>query len=266
MLDRRSLILGAGAAVLAPGIARASSADDTFMRVANAAAKTYPQCPPYVTYRVRGIFRIKGEAPFDRLVSVRTADAVAVVHDDIKNTDELKAPFPAAPNFDALSTFVPRGSFSYRVGGKDQARDIDFRIVNVNPLQYRTDVDAHVDSIVRSVKGYLVKPADDDASGLAHLTLSPVSDATRGADYHLTDLLYEKQSLLPIRVTWNGPSRRLLEATYTLVDGHWLLLSLRFNQKFSILLGSITCSFDAGFSEYAFSETPPDPRLDPKPA
>lgn len=266
MLDRRSVILGVGAAVLTPRVARASSADDTFMQVANAAAKTYPQCPPYVTYRVHGTFKVMGEAPFDRVVSVRTADAVAVVHDEAKNKDELKAPFPAAPNFDALSTFVPHGLFSYSVGSKGKSRDIDFRIANVNPLQYRTDIDAHVDSIARAVKGYVVKRADDDASGLAHLTLSPVSDATRGADYHLTDVLYDKQSLLPIRVTWNGPSKRFLEATYTLVDGHWLLLGMRFNQKVGMVLGSVSVAFDASFADYTFSDTAPDPRLEPKPA
>src|ERR1700736_6607872 len=89
------------------------SAPEAFMAVANATAAVVQKAPPYVTYRVHGtVHFFKGDGAVDRTVTVRTSDGDAGVHDEPSGKDVLAPPFPAPPNFDALSTFELKGRWS----------------------------------------------------------------------------------------------------------------------------------------------------------
>jgi len=242
------------------------SATETFIAIANATAAIYQKCPAFATYHVRtNLHFVKGDATIDRDVTVRTADQVAVVFDERTKKETLEAPFPAPPNFEALASYTARGTFSYTLGGNN--RDVDFRIENVTPLTYR-DIPTHADAVARSVRGYQIAFADDATPELGHLVLKPVTDATRGATHHLTDVYYTPSTLLPMRVVAEGPSNLLVDTSYQIVGGNWLLQTMKFRRTWYgiALFAKITADFTATFEDYRFSEAAPDPRLAPTPA
>src|ERR1700694_4996044 len=85
-------------------------AAEIFMHCANTVAAQYAKVPPFATYDVHTKFHLfKKDNEFDRRVSVRTADQVAIVFDERTNKDALKAPFPAPPNLDPLGISKCKG-------------------------------------------------------------------------------------------------------------------------------------------------------------
>lgn len=78
-------------------------ASEIFMHCANTIAAQYAKVPSFATYTVHTkLLLFKKDESFDRRVSVRTADQVAVVFDERTNKDELRAPFPAPPNLEVF--------------------------------------------------------------------------------------------------------------------------------------------------------------------
>ncbi|GAC1574605.1 MAG: hypothetical protein NVS3B7_06570 [Candidatus Elarobacter sp.] len=245
------------------------SAPEAFMAVANATAAIVVKAPPYVTYRVHGVAHVmNGDGTNERTVTVRTSDGDAVVHDETTSKDVLRPPFPAPPNFDALSKFKLRGEISVgtQKGHKGLARDGDMRVENIEPLRY-APVATRADTVARAVRGYLVTYAADTEASTGHLHLEPTPEQ-RATKKWLRDLWYDPATMLPTRVVYGGENDFSLDARYVTVNGVWLLHAIQVGAIFHapFWLGRMTVSLSGTYDDYRFSETAPDPRLEPSPA
>jgi hypothetical protein len=242
---------------------------ETFMAVANATAALVGKAPPYVSYRVTGTLHIlKGDAAIDRRVVVRTVDGDAVISDE-KGRTELKPPFPAPPNFDALSDFKLAGfvSATYKKPGQAMTRDIDLRVVNIKPLTYRTDSPVHADVVARSLRDYTVEAVDDESGTEKHLRLTPRPAYYPHHTYWMHDVWYDPATMIASRVLWKGNDDFTLDARYTTVDGQWMLRSIDVGRILRpIGLFRVQYAFHGDYAEYRFSDVSPDPRLVPSPA
>jgi hypothetical protein len=245
------------------------SAPEAFMAVANATAAIVEKAPPFVTYRVRGtVHFFKGDGAIDRTVTVRTSDGDALVHDEQSGKDVLAPPFPAPPNFDALSTFELKGRWSAlrsRASSGSLVRDTDVHVENVTPLRYAS-IASRADAVARSVRGYAVTYASDNDAGGVHLHLEPGASYFRDHTRWLRDVWYDPVTLLPTRIVWNGNDHLVLDARYAPVNGAWLLRSIDFERVFYPPLSRIAAAFHGEYDEYRFSDAAPDPRLAPAPA
>src|SRR5476649_1558544 len=205
------------------------SAVDTFMAIANATAAIYEKCPPFATYHVHTVVRYLGErGVVDKNVAIRMADDGAV--DQGRALDAIERPFPAPPNFDALSDYAIRGSFD-ATRGSFAKREPAFRIENLELLRYH-DIPSHADAIARSIRGYVVSFAADSTEERGHLVFKSVTPPQHEARPHLTDVYYSPSTLLPTRViataiitggTIDKENHILLDASYQTIGNAWVL-------------------------------------------
>lgn len=240
------------------------SAPEAFMAIANATASIVQKAPPYVTYRVHGVVQVRnGEGTVDRIVTVRTEDGNAIVRDSNAGTEALKPPFPAPPNFDALSNFQFRWTVNFNALRVHPRPDFDMHVWNVEPLHY-SNVASRADVVVRSVRGYVITYAGDATTQQGHLQLEPSAQRRGEADGWLTDVWYDPQTMIPTRVVYGGQHEFVLDARYATTDGVWLLSSIAVSTAASARgLGRVTMAFRGEYGEYRFSTSPPDPRLAP---
>ena len=241
------------------------SAPETFMAIANATAAIVRRAPPYVTYRVRGAVRFaNSEGTVDRIVSVRTEDGSAVVRDNKTGKDVLRPPFPAPPNFDALSAFQGRIDYNYNLTGRVDP-NIDMRVSNIEPLHYTT-IESHADAVAKSVAGYFIAYADDATPQQGHLHLEPSAQKRREGGW-LSDVWYDPQTMIPTRVLYGGPLSFLLDARYATMNGVWLLSSITVSAEARRPwpMGRSVLTFRGDYDEYEFPTSPPDARLAPLP-
>jgi hypothetical protein len=265
-IARKGFLATVGATLAGGPMSRALAAnedDALFMQIANAAAERYVRCPPYISYRVAGtIHAFNGDDTFERIQTVRTVDQMAVVRDAAATKDDLREPFPAPPNFDALSHWTLDMNFNESgVQGGSSTRSVDARFSNVSPMRYRTDIDARADAIVNTVKGYRLTRVADAPEGTGHLVLRRV-DAKKH-DASLRDVYFDSSSLLPTLVRYDGKDDFRLDVDYAIVDGIWLVRTLRFGYTAYTLGHLIHRSFacEAAYDKYAFSQSSPDARL-----
>ncbi len=240
------------------------SAPEAFMAVSNATAAIVQKAPPYVTYRIHGVVHAAGDANVERTISVRTSDGDAVVRDEATGKDVLRPPFPAPPNFDALSKFSLSGTFTITTGGKGGTkRDVDMRVVNIEPLYY-TNPATQADAVSRSVRGYVVTYAADASATVGHLHLEPTPQK-RSETKWLREVWYDPATLIPTRVVYGGHDDFVLDTTYATTGGVWLLSSLTVSviKHAPLWLGRMTLAFRGDYADYQFAQTAPDPRLDP---
>ncbi|MBV8602734.1 MAG: hypothetical protein JO359_14300 [Candidatus Eremiobacteraeota bacterium] len=247
-MKRGAFVASAASWAAAPALASAANeTDELFMQVANAAAQRLTICPKYIGYRVSGtLHAFRKDSPFERNVTVRTADEKAVVE------DRVREPFPAPPNFDALSHWTFEMSFD--------EDDVDAYFFNVTPLKYRTEIDAHADAVVNAVKGYRLALLPDEGTN-GHIALKRIDGKPHDASFR--DLYFDRTTFLPTRVVYDGRDDFVLDVGYADAGGYWLVDSLRFGYT-SFALGhlaraSFGCS--AAYANFTFSETSPDPRL-----
>jgi len=243
-------------------------AAEVFMHCANTVAAQYAKVPPFATYDVHTkLHMLKKDDAFDRRVSVRTADQVAVVFDDRTKKEKLDAPFPAPPNLDPLAHFKLMGAFILKIGGgSGPHRDLAFSVSNVDPLTYETTIKSDANVVARAVRGYSVAVVDDAGERLTHLHLI-AGPSVRGADSSsawFRDVYIDKATDLPIRVVYEN-SFGTMTADYETVQGYWLLKSFTIHWELvaPLHIGQSTFAFESTFDNYAFSETAPDPRLVP---
>jgi len=182
------------------------------MRCANTVAAQYAKVPSFATYTVQTkLLLFKKDESFDRRVSVRTADQVAVVFDERTSKEHS---------------------------------------------------DANV--VARAVRGYSVEVADDAGERLIHVHLIAGSQVRRNAQLWFQDVYIDKNTDLPIRVTWAADDTTMT-ADYETVQGYWPLksLSVRATVFVPLHIGRTTVAFESRFDGYTFSEVAPDPRLVP---
>lgn len=258
-VSRSAFVAGAAASLLAPSSHAADAANDEdalFMQIANAAADRFGRTPPYVSYRVSGtLHAFRGDGTFEHRVMVRMADGKAITD------DELRAPFPAMPNFDALSHWTLDMDFNRTATKNGPMRTVDAGFTNIAPLRYRTDLGSRADAIVNTIRGYKLRRLSDEPGGIGHLGLER-SDKN-AHDASLRDVYFALDSLLPTRVQYDGKDDFRLDAGYRVVEGCWLLDDLRFGYTAYAFAHLARASFacDTTFADYAFPQSAPDPRL-----
>jgi len=239
-------------------------APEIFMHCANTVAAHYAKVPPFATYDVHTkLHMMKKDDGFDRRVSVRTADQVAVVYDERTKKDALEAPFPAPPNLEPLALFKVEGGFIIAFG-KGPHHDLAFRIFNVDPLKYAESVKSDANVVARAVKGYAIEVIDDAGDRLTHLHMTPGEKQRQETATWFRDVYIDKSTDLPIRVTWFN-QYGTMTADYATEQGFWLLKSLSVHWELiaPMHIGQTTLAFETTFDHYAFSEVAPDPRLVP---
>ena len=234
---------------------------EIFMHCANTVAAHYADVPPFATYHVHtDLHFLKKDSVFEKTVSVRLGDQVAIVHDEKTNSDVLRPPFPAPPNLDFLGTFQMSGFLKSDYGGKHT--DIDFRFANVEPVRYEETVRRDNVVVARALKGYAIAVVDDAGERITHLKFAPGPSAL-GERTWFKDVYIDKSTDLPIRIV-KGEQYGTIIADYQTVQGHWLLKTFTMDNNYKAFgMISIAGRFVSTFDDYLFSDTAPDPRLVP---
>jgi hypothetical protein len=231
---------------------------ETFAAIAKASAASYAEYPAFATYQLRQKFhRGKGD---DRLsewsIEERLGDRLEVVVDERAKKESLSTSRVATLIFDALESPVLRGKFVYWLLG------VEFYFLGTETRSYRYEP-ANADAVARSVRGFKVTFANDATPEVGHLAFSPVSDEARNASAHLTDVYYAPSTLLPTRIVFAGPSNTVLDMSYHIVDGKWLLHSSYARHTFEnvALFAQVTMENTKTYEDIHLSDVAPDLRL-----
>ncbi|SRR5579875_439834 len=252
----------------------ALTADIAFEQTANAAAAAWAARPAYVTY----VVHTHVEAPsvgqsvdVNRRVMVRSSDDRAVIKDLPSGGVTIGNSFPISPTFDALSYFRLETAIGWH-------KQLSSRIIGpsgkgpIIPLQFQTVVHNPNDVIVTSLRFYYPKFAPDSSDapdGRMHITMQALPTLTNNnkSDFYISDVIIDNRTMLPLQVTYTGKDQRRFVIDYEIEQGHWVVKHAYFAQTlYGILhIGRVHYWADATFSDYAFPQTPPDPRLTPLP-
>lgn len=248
--------------------------DVAFQQAANAAAAAYAKRPAYVTYVTHTHITapsMNQSVDINRAVMTRSSDGLAILQDLPKGANTVAPAFPISPTFDALSYF--RLSFSVgwhrRLFTNLTGPEGDGPIV---PIFFQNVAHAANDVVVTSLRYYYPKFAPDSSDapdGRTHITMQPLQTLTRGnkSDFYISDVLIDNATMLPLQVTYTGKDERKFVVDYETVEGHWVIKHASFEQtEYSVLhIGSVHFKADTDMTGYTFPQTPPDPRLAPKP-
>jgi hypothetical protein len=231
---------------------------ETFAAIAKAAAANYAEYPAFATYHFHQLFhRGKGD---DRLldwsVKERLSDRLDVLYDERAKKETVRASPVSTLIFDALSTPILRGRFAYTLFG------IEFLFQRTESRAYRYDP-TNADAVVRSVRGFTVTFADDATPEIGHLAFTPIANDTRNAGAHLTDVYYTRSTLLPTRIVFAGPSNTVLDHSFQIAGGKWLLHTSYARHTFEHvgLFAQVTIENTKTFEDVKLSDVAPDPRL-----
>jgi hypothetical protein len=243
----------------------AITAELAFQQAANRAADTYATRPAYVSYQVETHVRapsLNQDRTVARAVSTRTQDDLAVLQDLPSGRNVLARSFPVPPTFDALSYF----RFEWHVTARGT---LDAYVADVEPIRYDlSSKNEHTDVFVAALRAYrAVYAADssDATGGITHIVLTAydfVRANGKRSSLYLTDTYIDNASGLPVDVRMAGEDGLVFEVRYTVAANHWVVDKIHYEETLHPLgISSIHVIADAGFSNYAFPVTAPDPRL-----
>jgi len=241
------------------------SPDVAFQQAANTAAAVYAQAPPWLTYRTVAHVEVKAmnrRADVMRDVKARTRDDLAIMQDLPQGAERVGHAFPLLPTFDALSYFRLVGT-----GGPHNS--LDSYVTDVQPLRYSGGQSTTgADVTVTNLRYYYAKYADDssdDPNGKTHITLRPLPTLLRNyrGNLFFSELVIDNQTHLPVRVVFTGLNDRTFAVDYLMVQNHWLVNRAFYEEtEYGPLhIGRVHFTVDATFDQFAFPDSPPDPRL-----
>ena len=244
--------------------------DVAFEQSANAAAAAWAARPAYVTY----VTHVHAEAPsahqsvdVDRLVTVRSADDMAILKDLPNGGQSIAPSFPISPTFDALSYFrlITNAGWHKRIFANITGPEGKGPIV---PITFKDPKPSENEVIVTTLRYYYPKFADDSSDapdGRMHIVMKALPTLTNGngSDFYLSDVVIDNATMLPLSVTYEGKDDRKFQIDYTFVNKNWVVKHAFFEQTvYSVLkIGRVHYTADATFSDYQFSDASPDPRL-----
>jgi hypothetical protein len=241
------------------------SPDLAFQACANAAAAAYNSRPPFVTYHVVAhvsVPSMKRERDVIRSVMARTRDDLAVIQDLPRGKNQVGRSFPVAPVFDAISSF----GFNWSV---TRTGELTAYVHDVVPLTYTTSQQTGADVVVSRLRYFHAEYAPDSSDapdGLLHVTMAPyqflVDQVPRG-DLFFNDVVCSNATNLPTHVRLAGGTDSEMTVDYGIVEGHWLVRHVHYEQTYfgPLSLYRIHSSADAVYSDFTFPPGPPDPRL-----
>lgn len=164
--------------------------DVAFEQASNAAAAKWAARPAYVTY----VTHTHIEAPsvhqslnIDRLVTVRSADDVAILK-DLPNGGQSMAPsFPISPTFDALAYFRlnTNATWHKRIFANITGPEGSGSIV---PITFKDPKPSENEVIVTTLRYYYPKFAPDSSDapdGHMHIVMTALPTLTNGNRYNI---------------------------------------------------------------------------------
>jgi hypothetical protein len=244
--------------------------DVAFEQASNAAAARWAARPAFVTY----VSHTHVEAPsahqsvnIDRLVTVRSADDVAILQDLPSGGQSIAHGFPISPTFDALAYFRLNTNASWHkqifanITGPEGAGQIV-------PITFKDPHPSENEVVVTTLRYYYPKFAPDSSDapdGHTHIVMTALPTLTNGnsSDFYISDVVIDNATMLPLSVTYNGKDDRTFKIDYGFANGNWIVTHAFFEQTvYSVLkIGRVHYSADATFTNYQFSDTSPDPRI-----
>lgn len=246
--------------------------DVAFEQAANAAAARWAARPAYVTY----VSRTHIEAPalrlkkdVDRRVVVRTADDLSILKDLPNGGESFARPFPISPTFDALSYFRLNTNVNWhkQIFASTTGPDGDGQII---PIAFKDVAHSDNEVVVTSLRYYYPKFAPDSSDardGHMHLVMTALPTLTNdnASDFYISDVVIDNATMLPLKVTYVGKDDRRFAIDYGFVGGTWIVQHAFFEQTaYGVLkISRLHYSGDVSFSDYQFSNAPPDSRLPP---
>jgi hypothetical protein len=242
-------------------------ADQAFALAANAADAAWRARPAFITYVARSTVSaptVNYHKSIDRAVIVRTADDLAIVQDLPQGRQQVTHAFPILPTFDALSYF--------RLVNNGSARDIlESHVEPMGNITFAppTPGAGHADVVVTTLRNYYATYDADSNDQTLHVDLKPLPALTRNnpSDLFLHDLRIDAATNLPVEVTYTGHDDRTFRVHYAVVQGHWLIDHVFYEQTFypPLRLARVHATVDADLGSWGFPQTAPDARLQPEP-
>jgi hypothetical protein len=189
----------------------------------------------------------------NRSVAVRVADNFAVMQDLPNGAQRTGQAFPLPAYFDPFSTF----SFSYYVAPKraditvTQGRLAFFSIPAPDPS---------VTAVVPYYSYWATRYASDSTDTALHLLIEPTS---RLHGLYWSEVVEDPHSQLPsyVEMRATGGDDEVIAFNYQTIQGHWVLSHCSFTATQHALGMRFKTISDVTFSDIAFPEQAPDPRL-----
>lgn len=238
-----------------------TGADLALAALINRAAQTYTySAPKYITYKEYSHIEGNGQSrDINRAVMVRVADDYAIMKDLPDGAERTGEAFPMIPFFDVFSNF----SFCYYANLKKV--DITF---NPAPAFYvkLPDLDPSVDMVVAYFSAWAPRYAEDSTDNAGHFIVDPTRRLQANMLYP-SDVREDPQSHLPSHVLEKQIGTDMeIGLDYGMVDGRWVITRGTFTATQRAIFITVKVNAVTTFSDFVFSDTPPDPRLAGQPS
>jgi hypothetical protein len=228
-----------------------------FAAIARATIAANDKIPAFATYHLHNIWHNgKGnDRIFDQTIKQRLGDRRAIFRDGT-NEEAARNDLHMSPNPELLTSPTLRGYFSYTLFGTQ------FLFGSAESRTY-SDEPTNADAVAHSLRGFSVAFAADATPQMGHLVFTPMTDETRNASAHLTDVYYTPSTLLPTRVVFAGPSNTVYDRRFEIMDGQLVGSAAYARHTFNnvALFAKVTVESTSTITDCHFSDTPPDDRL-----
>jgi hypothetical protein len=233
------------------------TADLAFALLINRASAYYEANPPvYMTY----VEHTHVSAPtlgrtqdINRSIAVRVADNFAVMRDLPDGSQRTGQAFPIVAYFDPLSAF----EFSYFANLKR----VDITLQRGAPLTLAIpQPDPSVNAVVPYNSYWAAHYAPDSRDAALHLLIEPTPRVKQG--FFPSEIIEDAATSLPSRIAMQVVGGdEAIQLDYAVMNGHWVIVHGTFSATQHAAFLTFKVIADVTFSDIAFPEQAPDPRL-----
>jgi hypothetical protein len=195
----------------------------------------------------------------DRSVAVRIADDLAVMKDLPNGESRTGQAFPIVAYFDPLSNF----KFGYFANLKR----VDITLDRGAPFYFSIPPpDPTVNVVVPYNSYWAARYAPDSTAAALHVLVDPTPRVRDGL--YPSEVVEDAATHLPSHIEMRdaGTSDEMFSLDYQVIDGHWVVVHGTFSQTMHVAFLTYKIIADVTFSDIAFPQDPPDPRLAGTPA
>ncbi len=231
--------------------------DLAFAILINRTSTYYNANPPaYMTYTERTHVNAPSlgrTQDLNRSVAVRIADNFAVMQDLPGGGARTGQAFPVVAYFDPLSSFT----FSYFANLKR----VDINLQRGAPLFLSIpQPDPSVNAVVPYNSYWAARYAADSSEAALHLLIEPTPRVRQG--FYPSEIVEDGSTHLPSHIEMRVVGGDMIIALdYAVMNGHWIVVHGRFSETQHAAFLTFKVIADVTFSDIAFPDTAPDPRL-----
>ncbi|HMC45108.1 MAG TPA: hypothetical protein VKJ77_07275, partial [Caballeronia sp.] len=226
--------------------------------IARATFAATEKYPAFATYHLHEVFHNgKGnDSVFDDTIKQRLGDGRAIFHNQATHEEAARNDLHMSPKAVLLGSPTLRGFFSYTLLGTR------FLFGTTESRTY-AEAPTNADTVSRSLRGFSVAFAPDATPQAGHLIFTPVTDDTRNASAHLTDVYYTPSTLMPTHIVFEGPGNTVYDRRFEIIDGQLVGSGVYARHTFSrvALFAQVTVESNISITDCHFSNDPPDKRL-----